>query len=167
MGKVYFLHDAANKSIKIGWTAGDPLKRLYHCQIGNPNTLKLIGFVEGERVQEQEWHDRFGFYHLRGEWFREVENLMEAIAEYSIMPAEQSTYDENWHPLRKYRDKHKISQAKLASLIGVQDAAVCKWEKGKVSVNKVLEVERVTGIPRYILRPDIYPVPDKPPVEAA
>ena len=66
-------------------------------------------------------------------------------------------------PLRAYRAKHNISQARLAELIGVQDAAVCKWESGRVGINSVLKVEQVTGIPRYILRPDIYPVPDKPP----
>ena len=71
---------------------------------------------------------------------------------------------DNTSPLRTYRAKHNLSQAKLAELIGVQDAAVCKWERGKVGLRSVLKVEAVTGIPRYILRPDIYPVPDKPPV---
>tara|TARA_R110002111_G_scaffold170741_1_gene236426 strand:- start:1195 stop:1425 length:231 start_codon:yes stop_codon:yes gene_type:complete len=61
--------------------------------------------------------------------------------------------------LRAYREALGLSQAALAKEIGVQDAAICKWEKGRVSVQMVLTVERITGIPRHLLRPDVYPAP--------
>lgn len=46
---------------------------------------------------------------------------------------------------------------RIAEALGVTPWAVCKWRK--VPAERVLAVERVTGIPRYKLRPDIYPPP--------
>lgn len=50
------------------------------------------------------------------------------------------------------------SQSNLARLVGVTPQAVQQWEAAnRVSVRKVLEVEKATGISRHDLRPDIYP----------
>lgn len=45
---------------------------------------------------------------------------------------------------------------KLSEALGLSRGAVSQWTR--VPAERVLEVERVTGIPREILRPDIYPV---------
>ncbi len=45
----------------------------------------------------------------------------------------------------------------LAKQIGVTPSALSQWDK--VPHLRVLEVERVTGIPRHELRPDLYPPP--------
>jgi DNA-binding transcriptional regulator YdaS (Cro superfamily) len=47
----------------------------------------------------------------------------------------------------------------LAEKIGVTPQAVASWKQ--VPWNRVLEVERATGVPRTILRPDIYPTEDR------
>ena len=46
------------------------------------------------------------------------------------------------------------SQAKLARLCGVSQPAVSKWDV--CPVMRALEMERLTGIPREELRPDVY-----------
>ena len=43
----------------------------------------------------------------------------------------------------------------LARALDVSHQAVIQWKR--VPVNRVLAVERITGITRYELRPDIYP----------
>ena len=46
---------------------------------------------------------------------------------------------------------------KLAVGIGVTPQALSQWSK--VPPLRVLDVERVSGVPRHELRPDIYPAP--------
>ena len=50
---------------------------------------------------------------------------------------------------------------KLAKNIGVTYQAIQLWEsRGKVPAERVLDLERVTGICRTEFRPDIYPAED-------
>src|SRR6266702_7313405 len=42
----------------------------------------------------------------------------------------------------------------LARLLGITPAAVYQWEK--IPTERLLEVERVTGVPREVLRPEFY-----------
>lgn len=50
------------------------------------------------------------------------------------------------------------SQSSLARSVNVTPQAVQQWvEAGRVSHKKVIEVERVSGVSRQELRPDIYP----------
>ncbi len=74
-----------------------------------------------------------------------------------------------WFPYRKlinminallqYRHKNNLTQADLARSLGVQAAAVCKWENGRVPAERVIAIETATGIARHEIRPDIYPEP--------
>lgn len=48
-----------------------------------------------------------------------------------------------------------IRPSHLARQIGVTPQAIAQWDR--VPVKHVLSVERITGVPRHELRPDIYP----------
>jgi DNA-binding transcriptional regulator YdaS (Cro superfamily) len=51
--------------------------------------------------------------------------------------------------------------AKVAQGLGLTRAAIVKWHQ--VPAERVVEIERITGIPREHLRPDLYADrPDKP-----
>jgi DNA-binding transcriptional regulator YdaS (Cro superfamily) len=49
--------------------------------------------------------------------------------------------------------------AVIAAGCGVSPQAVHKWKKNGIPAERVLEVERITGVPRHKLRSDIYPAP--------
>jgi T5orf172 domain len=68
--KVYFIHDKKSRSVKIG-TSTDTPERLYSLQIGNSNSLSIIGVIDGNRKLEKELHKTFRKHHIRGEWFRD------------------------------------------------------------------------------------------------
>jgi len=65
-------------------------------------------------------------------------------------------------PIRLWRELNDITVKHFAAMVGVQDSAVCKWEKKGVSAVKALDVHRATGIPLHRLRPDLYPDPGEP-----
>jgi DNA-binding transcriptional regulator YdaS (Cro superfamily) len=47
------------------------------------------------------------------------------------------------------------SKAKTARALGVTRSAISQWRN--IPVNRVIDIEKITGIPRAELRPDIYP----------
>jgi DNA-binding transcriptional regulator YdaS (Cro superfamily) len=57
---------------------------------------------------------------------------------------------------RKSLDGNTLEEA--GKLLGVSGVQVHRYEKGtrKIPATKVAEVERITGIPRERLRPDIF-----------
>ena len=46
------------------------------------------------------------------------------------------------------------TQLKLARLLGITRSAIAQWKK--VPPGRVLDVERITGISRHDLRPDVF-----------
>lgn len=51
----------------------------------------------------------------------------------------------------------------FATQVGVKPPSAFKWRAtGRIPAERVLTVERITGIPRHELRPDLYPRPTRP-----
>ena len=60
--------------------------------------------------------------------------------------------------IAKFRKKAGLTLCALGEMIGVQKSAVHKWERGRPpSPSSAIQIERVTGIPRHDLRPDLWP----------
>lgn len=53
-------------------------------------------------------------------------------------------------------------EAALARLLGLTRQAVNKWRR--VPADRIADVERVSGVPRENLRPDIFVKPDRAPL---
>ena len=51
------------------------------------------------------------------------------------------------------------TKAALAEALGLTPQAVSGWDK--IPLSRLLDVERVTGVPREKLRPDLYRVPER------
>lgn len=47
----------------------------------------------------------------------------------------------------------------LADRLGLNKTSVWRWNEKRVPIDRVAEVERVTGIPREHLRPDVFKSP--------
>lgn len=64
---IYFIR--AGRNVKIGYTAGDPQRRLRGLQTGNVRRLQLLAAIPGGIEDEQRLHERFARYRISGEWF--------------------------------------------------------------------------------------------------
>ena len=60
-----------------------------------------------------------------------------------------------------WRTARKLTQTEAAAKFGIGQAAWAKWEKGQVPAEQCLRVHDVTGIALHVLRPDVYPVPQR------
>jgi DNA-binding transcriptional regulator YiaG len=60
--------------------------------------------------------------------------------------------------LTLYREALSLSRADLARKLETSRANVTRWEEGtrKPSPQKTQQIEAVTGIPRAMLRPDLF-----------
>lgn len=67
--------------------------------------------------------------------------------------------------LRSFLKTKGITLTALAASVGVDKATATRWAQRRIPAERVLLVERVTGISRHVLRPDIYPVSDATTVE--
>jgi Putative antitoxin of bacterial toxin-antitoxin system, YdaS/YdaT len=56
--------------------------------------------------------------------------------------------------LQTYLGEERGRSIKLAKMLGVSPGAISQWDR--VPAERVVEVERATGISRYELRPDLY-----------
>lgn len=55
--------------------------------------------------------------------------------------------------------------SQLAKALGITHGAVSQWRR--IPAERALEIERITGIPRSELRPDLYPEPKEKVAESA
>jgi hypothetical protein len=78
-GSIYFIGCTETKRLKIGFTAGDPYKRLRTLQTGSPTRLVLLETYHGTIQDEQDLHRKFATERLHGEWFEMTERLFEHL----------------------------------------------------------------------------------------
>ena len=76
---IYFIQNAANNHIKIGFTDKPVKRRRSNLQTGNSANLVLLGLTLGEKAKEIELHKRFAEAHIRGDWFRPIPPLIQFI----------------------------------------------------------------------------------------
>jgi DNA-binding transcriptional regulator YdaS (Cro superfamily) len=51
----------------------------------------------------------------------------------------------------------------LAKKLGITRSAICQWPR--IPAERVVEIEKVTGVPRAELRPDLYAPPEDVPAK--
>lgn len=67
---IYFIEAVGAGLVKIGFTDGDPAKRLRQLQTGCPHQLRLAAATEGSISIEAVEHGRWAYLREQGEWFR-------------------------------------------------------------------------------------------------
>jgi transcriptional regulator with XRE-family HTH domain len=66
------------------------------------------------------------------------------------------------HPIKAYRAARGLSLEEFGALIGVGKSVVSKWERGiQPSPESTVKIDEATdgAVPRWMLRPDMWPAP--------
>lgn len=76
---IYVIACLGPSAVKIGITAGHPIKRLRQLQTGCPSRLMLVGWFPGKEDDETALHERLKPFRMRGEWFALTDELGEEM----------------------------------------------------------------------------------------
>jgi|SRR5215471_13883554 len=81
MGYVYFIETEGKQYVKIGFSIR-PLKRMAEIRSLNPQSLRLLGCIEGTLRTERDLHEKFSEDRTNGEWFYftpEIQRFVDAL----------------------------------------------------------------------------------------
>ncbi|MGB3191042.1 GIY-YIG nuclease family protein [Lyngbya sp. PCC 8106] len=69
-GIIYFMQEENTLCVKIGHSTGISSRRS-NLQTGNPRELHLLGYVEGDKELEKEFHTTYRNFRIEGrrEWY--------------------------------------------------------------------------------------------------
>ena len=151
----------SGETVKIGWSSA-PALRVSKVRSDTPADVRLVGFVESTAEQEREIHGLLAPWRVFGEWFRlegAVVAFVDALRGRGIARSGTTGVVAGRNPIAAAAYSKGLNLSGVASLMGVHKTAMTRWAKGRIPAHRVLEVERITGIPRHELRPDIYPLP--------
>ena len=84
---IYFIRIGVDGPIKVGFTSGDPAKRLHTLQAGCPYDLQLLAIAEGDLNDERGIHAKFAESRMRGEWFDPSPALLDHIGQFAAPAA--------------------------------------------------------------------------------
>ena len=158
-GRVYAIDDGQG-CVKIGW-AKDPVRRLREMNVSDAGRLTLIGSARGTRAHEAEAHALLKPWRARGEWFHKaghVLTFLNMLPKYIPEPKglfwEPADFDEQGNGFQAVCARQNGLRRDIARVLNLTHSAVYQWLR--VPSDRVVDIERITGIPREVLRPDIF-----------
>jgi len=131
--------------VKIGHSKS-PESRFRAAQVLNPYPVSMLFKGEGGKADETALHERFSSLKVKGDWFRHQGELIDWTNEI-CQPA-------TCEPFASYLKAERGNLTKLAASIGVTPSAIAQWDK--IPADRLIEVERATGIHSQKLRPDLF-----------
>lgn len=162
---VYFIQVGRDGPVKIGFSRNLKM-RFNHLQNAHVETLRILREVEGGRVTEKHFHELFAGQHIVREWFRFSPEMLtaEPPGDYASTRPRKPNPKFPRPPAGglaaaiRGLDTHgaRGTQTELAERLGLSRAAISLW-KGVVPIERLIEVERATGVSRRLLRPDLFP----------
>lgn len=150
---VYCIRAGDTEFVKIGW-AVDPEQRLRELQCAHYEALRIIRIIEGDRKTEAWLHSHFRKRWIRNEWFRFDEAMLSIVPDLSIVHEKEPVVDQRGEEAFKELISWRGVVTKLAEELGISTAAVSQWRR--IPQDRLPDVERITGVPRDRLRPDLF-----------
>ncbi len=82
-GCVYFILAGDSGRVKIGYCQlGGHEERRANMQVGCPDTLRVLAVIEGKTQRDERLlHKKFKRLHIRGEWFRFTQEILDYMKE--------------------------------------------------------------------------------------
>jgi hypothetical protein len=93
---IYFIQNAVNNHIKVGFTAKPVRRRRSNLQTGNSAKLVLLGMMQGDEAMETDLHQRFAEAHILGDWFAPIPRLLQFIIQACTAGLLKQKEEDSW-----------------------------------------------------------------------
>lgn len=152
VGHIYFIR--CGEYVKVGFST-DHQSRLRNIAACTPYDVALEALHEGTRADEASFHKMLAPYRHKLEWFIWRDEVR-AIALVGLTSDQRAAIQ---HPTALDAARQQAGgDSGLARALDISSQAVSQWKQ--VPAERVLDVERATGVSRHRLRPDLYPAPE-------
>jgi hypothetical protein len=160
---VYMIRAGANGPVKIGFGT-NATRRVDELQTGHAETLTVLRLIDGDRAFESALHRHFAPLRLRGEWFAYADEMLGDLEFLRPSSKESLTPAIMGNGRMDAALRHAVTAAggiaSLAQRLGIKAPSIYSWRR--VPTLRGIAVEAATGIPRHVLRPDIWDISDTP-----
>jgi hypothetical protein len=147
-GFIYAIGNA-DGLVKIGFSS-DPERRFCKVRSDTASPCHLMGYVRGSRDDEASLHSILQSERVHGEWYRQGDGVKAFIKRLNPPAAKE----------KKYKVSFSLdavgTRSEVAARINVDKSQLTRWAQRGIPAARVVDVERITGIPREQLRPDLY-----------
>ena len=142
---VYFIKQG--DYVKIGFTNRFKT-RLSQLQISSPIKLEVLAIIDGDKSDEQKFHEQFKHISSNGEWFMQCDELKSFIdlLDTSLM-WKYGYLDNSISPIgiiKQTRLEKNLSMEELAQRIGVTKQSILDMERrdaqGRITINALSKV---------------------------
>lgn len=150
-GYVYVVRTASGR-YKIGYSETPIFRTEAICRTAGEDA-EALGAVPATIDQERELHRLLAPWRLYGEWYSYCPAMQPLLDGLRPMPRGAVL-----EALRQYRSENGISLDALGASLKLHKTTISRWERGTLPITArwAIEVEKVTGVPRASLRPDIF-----------
>lgn len=155
-GFIYFLR--CGEFVKIGYSK-EPENRLRYFETGSPYDFEMLAVHPGSERDEAALHRLLAAYRHKGEWFCGCAEIAAIVAngipKFSHPVIDSASAD----AAMKRACDIAGGQSALAKKLGVRQSHVWHWvhrSKNGVPAEFAPAVEKITGVPRHELRPDVF-----------
>jgi DNA-binding XRE family transcriptional regulator len=142
---VYFIKQG--DYVKIGFTNRFKT-RLTQLQVSSPIKLEVLAIIDGDKSDEQKFHEQFKHISSNGEWFMQCDELKSFIdlLDTSLM-WKYGYLDNTISPIgiiKQTRLEKNLSMEELAERIGVTKQSILDMERrdaqGRITINALSKV---------------------------
>lgn len=165
---VYLIRAGDVGPVKIGYAA-DPIDRLVNLQTAHWEQLHLLRIWEGELSDEAALHLLFSDLKIAREWFSFSRKMLGDVGLKRLdipekeIPKAHGIVGFTVCSIPEMRIEEIIraggGPSMLGKAVGLRHSSVLSWVQ--VPPKHVAAVSAATGIPKHILRPDLWAVPSK------
>ena len=125
----YVIRAGDTDMVKIGW-ANSPEQRLQDLQTGHYEHLHIVRVIETTAPIERWLHRRYASQHVRGEWYRFIDEML-TVDPLSLVPIADADAPEELNAIETFLLQHNMNATEFGARSVNDPALVHEMRRGR------------------------------------